>query len=249
MDVYGLIGFPLAHSFSKKYFTEKFREERIADTKFELFPLKTIAEIDELLSSNRTLKGLAVTIPYKVSVMPFLSKIEPSANAIGAVNCIKILPDKLIGYNTDFVGFEKSLLPLLNSHHRGALVLGNGGAAKAVRFVLKKLNLPYLVITRDNNNVDGHLHYDQLNAGLLNNYPVIINCTPVGMHPFEDQQPAIPYSLLNSNNLLYDLIYNPEETLFLKEGKAKGCQVKNGFEMLCIQAEENWKIWRSDSID
>lgn len=243
MDVYGLIGFPLEHSFSKNFFLEKFRKDNIQQATFELFPLKSIAEFNEMLNATPTMKGLAVTIPYKVSVIPFLSDITGEARAIGAVNCIQIFQNKLIGHNTDAIGFEKSFLPLLTPDHQGALILGDGGAAKAVKFVLKKSGLPYCTVLRKSSTCDDTLLYKDLSAEILHKYPVIINCTPVGMHPLESEKPAIPYHLLSSKNLLYDLIYNPEETVFLHEGKRRGCKIKNGFEMLCLQAEENWKIW------
>ncbi len=247
MNVYGLIGFPLEHSFSKKYFTEKFEEEKIANARFELFPLRSVAELSDLLFTNTELKGLAVTIPYKVEVIPLLSELTIEASTIGAVNCIQILQGKLIGHNTDVIGFEKSLLPLPAADYSGALVLGRGGAAKAVIYVLEKIGIPYKIISRDHNLIKGELHYDQITPDILDEFPLIINCTPVGMHPYEMEKPLIPYELLKPENFLYDLIYNPAETLFLSEGKRKGCTIKNGYEMLCLQAEENWKIWSGEN--
>lgn len=242
MDVYGLIGLPLDHSFSKKYFLEKFRRENITRATFELFPLKQVSDFNQLLSSNQDLKGLAVTIPYKVTVIPFLSQLTAEASAIGAVNCIEILPGRTIGHNTDAIGFEKSLQPLLQPNHTGALVLGNGGASKAVTFVLEKLGIPYLIVSRANR-APRQINYADVDADLLKNYPVIINCTPVGTQPNLTDKPMLPYHLLSSDILLYDLIYNPEETAFLQEGRLKNCTIKNGLEMLHLQAEENWKIW------
>ena len=247
MNVYGLIGNPLEHSFSKQYFTEKFEKENLEDCRFELFPLKDITELTALLSSQFELKGLAVTIPYKESVMPFLTTVEKEAAVIGAVNCIKISAGILTGYNTDYIGFERSLLPLLHSRHTKALILGSGGSSKAVQYVLRKLGIEFLIVSRSASTKNEFIQYDVIDEKMMQQYPLIINCTPVGMFPNENNKPAIPYQYINKNHLLFDLIYKPAETKFLQLGKGQGATVKNGYEMLIIQAEENWKIWTNSS--
>ncbi len=242
MKLYGLIGYPLGHSFSKQYFTQKFEKENLSDCFFELFPLIKIDELTNLIQSQLSLKGLCVTIPYKQSVIPFLNSISEEANNIGAVNCIEILPQGLKGHNTDVVGFEQSFIPHLKPHHSKALVLGTGGASKAVQFVLNKLKIPFLFVSRvpAGNHCIG---YNKINKELLEEYTVIINCTPLGMYPNEDAMPELPYQNLSSQHYLYDLIYTPAETKFLQQGKQRGATIKNGYEMLLIQAEENWRIW------
>lgn len=245
MKLYGLTGFPLGHSFSKKYFEEKFEKEGLKDCRFELFPLESINEFPLLINTQKNLKGLAVTIPHKQAVMPFLSTLHVTAKEVGAVNCIKINEGMLTGYNTDAIGFEKSFVPLLQPQHKKALVLGTGGASKAVQYVLKKLSIPYLTVSRFCLEEPDCISYEKIDPELLSQHHIIINCTPVGMTPHEEGLPAIPYAYLNSSHYLYDLIYKPAETLFLKEGQLKKCTVKNGFEMLILQAEENWKIWNA----
>jgi shikimate dehydrogenase len=245
MKLYGLIGYPLEHSFSKKYFTEKFSRENIPNASFELFPLRSIKDLPAVLSL-KDLTGLAVTIPYKGQVLPFINLLHDDAKSIGAVNCIKISKGKLKGYNTDLVGFEKSFTPMLMPHHRGALVLGGGGGSKAVQFILLKLKIPFLVVTRSHDLRPGEISYKSIDAALLDEYPVIINCTPVGMSPHINEKLPLPFHLFSSYNYLYDLIYNPVETAFLKEGKKYGSLIKNGNEMFLIQAEENWRIWNEE---
>ena len=245
MKLFGLIGYPLGHSFSKKYFDKKFNDENYDDCNFELFPIKDINEFYKLIKDNNNLKGLAVTIPYKQSVLQFINYVTVAATEIGAVNCIKFTDGNTTGYNTDVVGFEKSLVPLLQPHHTKALVLGTGGSSKAVQYVLKQLNIDYLLVSRDATNILNCINYNDINELILLEYSIIVNCTPIGMTPNENNMPAIPYNLLSANHLLYDLIYTPEKTLFLKKGEVKGCTIKNGFEMLVIQAEENWKIWNA----
>ncbi|MEJ7625360.1 MAG: shikimate dehydrogenase [Ferruginibacter sp.] len=247
MNEYGLIGNPLQHSFSKKYFTEKFQKEGLTNCSFELFPLNTISELEAILHSHKDLKGLAVTIPYKVAVLPYLNNIDKAADEMGAVNCIRIDKEKLTGFNTDVIGFEKSFAPLLENHHLKALVLGTGGASRAVQYVLKKLGIPFLIVTRSTPLAE-QVNYNFINREVIINYPVIINCTPAGMFPNENTLPEIPYQYLTERNYLYDLVYKPEETLFLKEGKKAGAIVKNGMEMLIIQAEENWRIWNDKKL-
>jgi shikimate dehydrogenase len=246
MKKYGLIGYPLGHSFSKKYFEDKFVNAKLKDCIFELFPLQEIEQYELLKATHEDLCGLAVTIPYKESVIQYLSNISADAKAIGAVNCIKFLGNKTMGYNTDVVGFEKSLLPLLQPTHTKALVLGTGGASKAVQYVLKKLGIIFLLVSRNKTDTSNTITYTEINAEILNEHTLIINTTPLGMTPNEDAMPAIPYEALTAKHLLYDLIYKPEKTTFLQEGEKKGCVIKNGFEMLIIQAEENWKIWNEN---
>ena len=245
MNLYGLIGYPLGHSFSKKYFDQKFIDENITGSSFELFAIKDINKFLKLIEENTNLKGLAVTIPHKQSILPFINYVTVAAKEIGAVNCIKFVDGHTTGHNTDVVGFEKSLLPLLQPHHTKALVLGTGGSSKAVQYVLKLLKIDFLLVSRDNSNIQNCIAYNDIDQKIMAKYSIIINCTPIGMTPNENVMPAIPYELLSKNHLLYDLIYAPEKTLFLKKGEVKGCTIKNGFEMLTIQAEENWKIWNA----
>ena len=248
MSVYGLIGNPLGHSFSKKYFTEKFDKENLGDCRFELYPLSTISEFPSLIENTKDIKGLAVTIPYKETVIPFLDDVQEEAKKIGAVNCIKITTNKLIGYNTDVIGFERSLKPLLQPHHTKALVLGSGGSSKAVQYVLNKLQITFLVVTRNKVPANGFINYDAVDEHIIDEYSLIINCTPVGMFPNDAEQPLLPYHFLDKKNLLFDLVYRPAETRFLASGKQYGANIKNGLEMLQIQAEENWRIWNSGGV-
>ncbi len=241
MKIYGLIGFPLGHSFSKKYFTEKFQKEQLQNCSFELFPIDNISKFQNLVSSNPDFRGLAVTIPYKQSVIPFLDAMSEEALKIKAVNCISFEQGKLKGYNTDVIGFERSFVPYLLDTHKRALVLGNGGAAKAVIFVLAKLKIPFLSVSR--NPKQGEISYNDLTPSIMTEHRIIINCSPVGMTPAEDGMPDIPYNSINADNYCYDLIYTPSETRFLAEGRKRGASVKNGMDMLTIQAEENWTIW------
>ncbi len=243
MKLYGLIGYPLGHSFSKKYFEEKFAKEELKDCEFELFPLKNIDAFKELIAGEKSLYGIAVTIPYKETVMQFLNEIDPVAQAIGAVNCIQFSEGKLKGYNTDVIGFEQSLLPLLKPHHTKALILGSGGSSKAVKYVLEKNNIVCKIVSRSARVGSGTISYEDLNEAIMDEYNIIINCTPVGMYPNEHLAPEIPYHLITEKHLLYDLTYKPEKTKFLEEGELRGAVIKNGFEMLVLQAEENWKVW------
>lgn len=242
---FGLIGYPLSHSFSKKYFTEKFVREGISGCQYELFPIESVDLIVDLQQENSQLEGLNVTIPYKVAVIPFLDELEEAAAFIGAVNCISIQRKEgrpfLKGFNTDAYGFEESLKPLLGSHHQQALIFGNGGAAKAVKYVLQKLNIPFLVVTRTT--TVASIGYEDVSEDILQQYTVLINTTPLGMAPNVDSFPAIPYQFLNHRHLCYDLVYNPEETQFLQLSKEGGAITKNGMEMLELQAERSWTIW------
>ena len=239
MNVYGLIGYPLEHSFSKKYFTEKFTKGKLDNCRFELFPLENIKLFPLLISKEKNIKGLAVTIPFKEDVVSYLNKIDKTAEIISAVNCIKFQGNILTGYNTDIIGFEKSFTPLLKSNHTKALVLGSGGSSKAVQYILTALKMPFLIVTRKKTAEKNFISYETVDQDIINEYPVIINCTPVGMYPNEHELPFIPYQYLTKKNLLYDLIYSPSLTNFLQKGLKYGASIKNGYEMLTIQAEEN----------
>ena len=247
MRKFGLIGYPLSHSFSKKFFSQKFETEHIENTAYELYPIENISLLQRLLLENPTLEGLNVTIPYKLEVLPFLNEVDEAARVIGAVNCIKITTSDgntfLKGYNTDAYGFEESLKPLLEHGHNKALVLGDGGAAKAVKYVLDKLNIPFIIVTR--RATDTSILYEDLNEDILSEYKIIVNTTPLGMSPDVISSPAIPYEFLTANHLVYDLVYNPEETTFLNKARVKGAKIKNGLEMLYLQAERSWYLWNS----
>ena len=242
---FGLIGFPLAHSFSKKFFTDKFDKGGNIDCTYELFPMENVASLVSLVADQEDLEGLNVTIPHKVTVLPFLNELDDAARQIGAVNCIAIRKNgnerRLTGYNTDAFGFEESLKPFLKEHHTGALILGDGGAAKAVKYVLSKLNIPYLTVVRTA--VPGAIVYGELNEEILGRHQVIINTTPLGTYPNVENAPDIPYHLLTNQHLAYDLVYNPEITEFLSRANARGAAIKNGLEMLHLQAERSWMIW------
>lgn len=251
MKTYGLIGYPLSHSFSQKYFTEKFKKENISDCKFLTFEIENLYVHDFrlLLKANPNLCGLSATIPHKQNIIKFLDEIDESAKEIGAVNCIKRwrMDDgkwMMKGYNTDVFGFESSLKSLLQEKYSQALILGTGGASKAVAFVLKKLGIEFLFISRNKNQISS-IGYQDLNEKIITSYSLIINTTPLGMFPNVNDCPNIPYQFLSSKHLLYDLNYNPEESLFLKNGKEKGAQIKNGLEMLHLQADKAWEIWNS----
>jgi shikimate dehydrogenase len=238
--VYGLIGYPLTHSFSPAYFHRKFGQLGI-DAAYESFPLSDITDFSALLQTQPALRGLNVTIPYKSAIIPYLNAVTDEAGSIGAVNCIDIRDGVLTGYNTDAGAFERSLNPLLRPHHRKALVLGTGGASLAVRYALSAVGIAWVSVSRSKK--DGAIPYSSLNHALLAAHTIIINTTPLGMYPDTDQYPDIPYELLSEAHLLYDLIYNPEETGFLQKGKAQGATTKNGLEMLQLQAEASWDIW------
>lgn len=246
MNKYGLIGFPLTHSFSLKFFTEKFEREQI-DAEYLNFETENISHIREIILANPQLKGLNVTIPHKESVIPFLDEISAEARKIGAVNVIKIDRSadnqyRLRGYNTDYIGFKNSISPLLRPEiHTHALILGTGGASKAVAQALADLGLEWKYVSRTKS--DNQFVYSELSEEILSKYTVIINASPIGTFPKTDECPLIPYNLLTSNHLLYDLVYNPAETLFLKNGKSKGAITKNGKEMLELQAVAAWGVW------
>lgn len=243
MRLFGLIGYPLSHSFSKKYFTEKFEKEEITECCYDLFPIKTIDELLLLIRNNPELEGLNITIPYKKQVLSFLDASN-IPDGLDACNCINITDGKLVGYNTDVNGFEKSLKPLLKSYHKNALVLGNGGATAAVIFVLEKLGITFEIVSRKLH--DGAvLTYKNINKKVMADNTLIINTTPLGMYPDTATCPDIPYESISNKHLLYDLVYNPDKTLFLQKGEEKGATIKNGEEMLILQAEESWRIWNS----
>ena len=242
MRTYGLIGFPLTHSFSVRYFTEKFQREGITDCVYKNFPIENIEELSTLLK-NESLSGLNVTIPYKESVIEYLNEIDDTAQAIGAVNCIKFTNGKLIGYNTDVFGFRESLKTYLANAKVKALILGTGGSSKAVAFVLNQLNIPYTYVSRRKK--AEWLTYHDLTTDIIMEHKLIINTSPIGMYPDNESSPLLPYEFLTNGHYLYDLIYNPEETLFLRLGASHGAHIKNGLEMLYLQAEKNWEIWHS----
>lgn len=248
MRKFGLIGFPLSHSFSKKHFEEKFQREKITDCSYDLFELQSIQEFPSLLTSNPELIGLNVTTPYKEAVLPFMDTLSAEAKVIGAVNCIRFVGDNtsngriIEGWNTDCYGFEISLQRFLVARPEQTFILGTGGSSKAVEFVLKKLNLPFLKVSREKK--DGSINYNDI-AGAMKSSNLFINTTPVGMFPDVNATPEIPYELLSGNDFLFDLVYNPAETEFLKHGKSRGTKIKNGLEMLELQAERSWEIWNS----
>ncbi|OZI07079.1 shikimate dehydrogenase [Siphonobacter sp. BAB-5385] len=246
MNLYALIGFPLGHSFSKRYFTEKFQREGLAETHvYELFELPEANELPALVAQWPELKGLNVTIPHKKAVLPFLTELDPLAERIGAVNVIKVQSDgTLKGYNSDYWGFRWSLErwePFQQLQPKKALILGDGGATKAVRIALEDLGITYKTVSRKES--DAFLNYSDLNADVLAEYSLLINATPLGTYPNVDACPDLPYASLTEQNLLYDLVYNPEETLFMKRGAEHGAATHNGYRMLELQAEKSWEIW------
>lgn len=239
---FGLLGRNISYSFSKGYFTEKFSKEHFEGCTYENFDIQEINAFIELKEKNTDLNGLNVTIPYKEAVIPFLDKLSKNAAQIGAVNTIKFTKKgKLKGYNTDYYGFKKSLEPLLEPHHKKALILGTGGASKGVAFALDQLDITYTFVSREAK--ENCIDYSLINATTFDNYQIIINCTPVGTSPNVDLFPLIPYEFFTEKHIAYDLIYNPAETQFLSKAKAQGAQIKNGLDMLIFQAEKAWKIW------
>ena len=245
MDKYGLIGYPLGHSFSISYFNQKFADEDI-DATYENFEISSIDQLQEVLDTNPNLKGLNVTIPYKEKVMEFLDNITPEAQAIGAVNVIRISHEgrkiRLKGYNSDVIGFTKSIETMLDKKwHKKALILGTGGASKAVNYGLRSLGLETVFVSRYER--PGTIQYDKITPDVIKEYNVIVNCTPLGMFPHTDECPQLPYEAMDRHTILYDLIYNPDETLFMKRGARYGAEVKNGLEMLLLQAFVSWEFW------
>lgn len=239
---FGLVGRNIEHSFSKRYFSEKFRDQNLENHFYYNFDIPLIDSLLIVLDENPELKGLNVTIPYKEEVLSYLDKISKNAKKIGAVNAVKISKKGMLtGYNTDFYGFKKSIKPLLKRHHKKALILGTGGASKAVAYALKNLKIEYDFVSRIPSEYE--LNYTELNKEAFNEYQIIINTTPLGTSPNIQECPPIPYSYFTSDHIAYDLIYNPEETSFLAQAKAKGAVIKNGMDMLVLQAEKSWKIW------
>lgn len=241
MKQLGLIGYPLGHSFSENFFSEKFKREGIIDHAYALYPIVQIEQLTALLDNSPDLVGLNVTIPYKEKVVAYLNHMSPVVKVIGACNCIKIVNGVLTGYNTDVIGFSKSLRPKLEHHHQRALVFGTGGSAKAVHFVLKELDIPFLKVSRTP--AEDMIPYEAIDASILQEYRLLVNTTPLGMHPNIETAPEIPYEFIGPQHYLFDLVYNPHRTRFLQEGISRGAVVENGSDMLKIQAEASWDIW------
>jgi len=246
MKLFGLIGFPLSHSLSKKYFDEKFKAENIENCIFENFEIENINALKNIVQENVFLQGFAVTIPYKQQIIPYLHSISDEVKQINSCNCVKIIDGKLYGYNTDVIGFEKSFISLLQPHHTKALLLGNGGAAQAIKFVLKKLNIEFITVSRKADEQNKIIAYQNIHQQLIQEYSVIINTTPLGTYPNSEEYPDIPYQYLTPQHYLFDVVYNPPLTKFLNLGKQQKAITKNGSDMLKIQAEENWKIWNTN---
>lgn len=263
MKLYGLIGYPLTHSFSEKYFKAKFQKENISDVDFKTFAIKDLKDFSSIIKSNDNLKGLSVTIPHKENIIPFLDELDETAKNIGAVNCVKIVrssenvdsstiqnlkPEtsnvKLIGFNTDAYGFQQSIKPFLETQHEKALIIGTGGAAKAVAYVLKNIGIDvHFVSRKTNHSTNNSFSYSELNQNIVSKIKLIVNATPLGMYPNTNESPEIPYEYITSEHLCYDLIYNPEESLFLQKAKNNGAVTINGLSMLHHQADKAWEIW------
>ncbi len=243
MRRFGLIGKNISYSFSPGYFREKFDTLGLKECRYEIFDLADITELPDLLNRFPDLMGLNVTIPYKESVIPYLDQLDEQAREIGAVNTIRLREGGLTGFNTDVIGFRESLRPLLTPTDRAALILGTGGASKAVAHGLRQLDIPCRFVSRKPGS--GHLTYADLSAEVLKASQILVNCTPLGTYPEVEKAPPLPYGALGSAHLLYDLIYNPSQTTFLKRGLQQGARIKNGLEMLSLQAEASWKIWNS----
>lgn len=240
MTKFGIIGYPLGHSFSKGFFTEKFARESI-DAQYLNFEIPDVAMLPDVLRNNPELRGLNVTLPHKQAVIPLLDEMSEEAKEIGAVNVIRIRDGRLKGFNSDIIGFTNSIKPLLMPHHKKALILGTGGASKAIRVGLNRLGIEWTYVSRSPR--EGMITYEDITAETLQAYTVIVNCSPVGMFPNVAQAPEIPYDCLSDKHLLFDLVYNPEETLFMKKGREQGATVKNGLEMLHLQAVVSWDFW------
>lgn len=243
MKKYGLIGKNISYSFSEKYFTEKFAREGIADSRYCIFDIQDIAAVKDILA-DREVRGLNVTIPYKVEIMAILDDISDEARQVGAVNTVKVSADgRLAGYNSDVYGFRQALAPFLESRHQRALILGTGGASKAVAYVLGNLGIDYFFVSREKHE-GRRLTYSELTEAHIKSCPLIVNTTPLGTFPSTDTCPDIPYESLGPDNLLFDLVYNPAETLFMKKGRENGAAVSNGLTMLALQAEKSWELWQ-----
>lgn len=243
MKIYGLIGRSLGHSFSEKYFSEKFEKQNIHDCQYRNFELKDLEAEIPVLKENPYLAGLNVTIPYKTDILSFLDESSAEVAEIGACNCIKIKDGKWKGYNTDIIGFEKSFIPHLKALHKKALILGTGGASRAVAFVLKNWGIDFLKVSRNKNESVSIIAYEDITADLFKECQIVINTTPVGTFPKSGEAPPLPYEWVTSHHYFFDLIYNPPKTLFLSMAEKKGAVIENGSKMLALQAEESWKIW------
>lgn len=244
MRRFGLLGYPLTHSFSQKYFTEKFAQLGLNDCVYENFSLPDINLLHDVLKQHTDLQGFNITIPYKKQVLSFLDHSTEAVVAMGACNCVRIKNNVLTGHNTDVVGFEKSILPFIQPWHTHALVLGTGGAAAAVEYVLRRMNITVQYVSRGGS--EGAVTYEDLDEAMMDRCKLIVNTTPLGMYPKVDDYPAIPYRFVTQQHHLYDLVYNPAETKFLSLGKQQGASIQNGYEMLVLQAEESWRIWNED---
>ncbi|KIC89794.1 shikimate dehydrogenase [Flavihumibacter sp. ZG627] len=245
MRQFGLIGYPLGHSFSKGYFTEKFKREGI-DATYNNFPMASVQEVPALMLANPLLEGFNITIPHKETIIPYLHSANDVVKTIGACNCVKIQDGKMQGFNTDVIGFELSLKKYLRKEHAKALVFGTGGASKAVQYILSKLGIEFIIVSRKMESNDGTINYGSLTEDLLRSSTLWINTTPVGMYPNEDSILPLNYEAIGARHYLYDLVYNPAETRFLKEARQRGATIANGYDMLIIQAEESWRIWNSN---
>lgn len=244
MRRFGLLGYPLTHSFSQKYFTEKFVQLGLTDCMYENFSLPNINELQGVLKEHTDLRGFNITIPYKKQVLNFLHESTDAVKAIGACNCVNIKNGVFTGYNTDVIGFEKSLMPFLKINHTKALIFGTGGASAAVIFVLKKLGIEVQYVSRKNS--DDAITYEQIDKPMIDSHHLLVNTTPLGMYPNADTCPDIPYQYLTPQHHLYDLVYNPAETKFLEKGRLQGATTQNGYEMLVLQADESWRIWNEE---
>lgn len=241
MRLFGLLGYPLTHSFSQKYFAEKFQKLGITNASYENFSIPDIQELTFILDSKKNLEGFNITIPYKKAVIDFLDELSEPVKKMGACNCVKIVEGKLKGFNTDTVGFQKSLQQFLKPNHQKALILGTGGASAAVEYVFQQLHISYQFVSRTESSAA--ISYKDLNKEILDSHHLIINTTPLGMFPNVDACPEIPFKFITEQHHLFDLIYNPTETQFLSLGKQRGASIQNGYEMLILQAEESWRIW------
>ncbi len=246
MKLYGLIGYPLGHSFSKKYFTNKFKREGLIDCSYELFPINSIKGLPSLINSQPYLKGFNVTIPYKQQVLKYVTETSEAVKEIGAANVIKIDGDKIVAFNTDVIGFKESLIQKLMPFHKKALILGTGGSSNAVQYVLRNLGMEFLLVSTTHQPSSEIISYSMINENIMSDHTLIINCTPVGMEPNDSDFPNLPYQFISHKHYLFDLIYNPEKTSFLQKGEQMGAIIQNGYEMLVLQAEESWNIWKQN---
>lgn len=247
MRIYGLIGKTLHHSFSARYFFDKFKTDEIEDAKYLNFELKDLDIEVPPLKNNINIRGLNVTIPYKTEILPFLDELTDECSKVNACNCIKIAGTKWVGHNTDIAGFENSFKPFLKSYHRKALILGTGGASNAVAFVLEKLNIAFLKVSRKKNIASNVISYDDINEAMMKEFQIFVNTTPVGTFPNVNECPDLPYEFITDRHYFFDLVYNPAKTLFLSIAEKHGAFIENGDKMLVIQAEESWKIWNEKS--